>query len=135
MSWLWIYLVTLVVFLAIDAVWLGLIAMPFYRAQIGPLLLDQPNLAVAFGFYALYCVGIVVFALRPALAGGGWQAALGYGALFGLIAYATYDLTNLAVLRGWTVTVALVDMAWGAILTGGTAAIAFLLATRVLRLA
>jgi uncharacterized membrane protein len=123
------YAATLVVFLAADALWLGFVARDFYREQLGALMSPNPNLAVAAGFYALYVVGVVYFAVAPALNAGGWTTALVSGALFGLIAYATYDLTNLAVTKGFPATLALVDMAWGAALTA-TSAVAGYLITR-----
>ena len=115
-------------FLVIDLLWLGVLARGFYRDNLGALLTDQVNVAAAIGFYLLYIAGIVIFAISPAFESGSWRTAALFGALFGLIAYATYDLTNLATLRDWPVTVALVDLAWGTVLTGLTATAAFLLA-------
>ncbi len=102
---------------AIDALWLGVIAKKFYSSQVGKLLLDNPNMIAAVAFYVIYLVGVVVFVVNPALEKGSWQYALGYGALFGLVAYATYDLTNLATLKGWTMKLVAVDLVWGAALT------------------
>lgn len=116
-------------FLALDALWLGVIVRDFYRGQLGELLAPNPNLVAAGLFYALYVVGVVYFAVWPALGAGSWATALLNGALFGLIAYATYDLTSLAVTRGFPMTMAVVDMAWGATLTA-VAAIAGYLAAR-----
>ena len=109
------YFITLIVFLVLDAIWLGLIAQPFYQAQIGFLLAKQANLAAAGVFYLLYVAGLVTFVVEPALRAGTTpgRAAL-RGAFFGLVAYATYDLTNLATLDRWPVAVTAVDMAWGA---------------------
>lgn len=115
------YLATAVVFFTLDFIWLGHIARDLYRREIGPLLLEQFNLPVAGGFYALYVAGIVVFAVWPALNNASWQTALGLGALFGLMAYGTYDLTNLATLKGWTVNMVLMDVSWGTALTGTSA--------------
>ncbi len=89
----------------IDAVWLTVVANKFYKSQIGSLLLDKPNFAAAILFYLIYVVGIVVFALSPALEDNSWKMALGLGALFGFVAYATYDLTNLSTLKGFPVKV------------------------------
>lgn len=116
------YLATMAVFFAIDFVWLGIVAKGFYREQIGPLLLDDFRVGYAALFYLLYGVGIVVFAVLPGLKSDSLLTALGFGALFGLIAYSAYDLTNLATLKGYTTTVAFVDMAWGTLLTGVSAA-------------
>ena len=115
------YCVTLVAFLFMDFIWLARVARDFYAGQIGPLLLDQPRLGVAAGFYCLYVVGIVVFAVMPALKGNAPGTALVFGALFGLIAYGTYDLTNYATLKEWPLLVVVVDMAWGAFLTSVSA--------------
>ena len=106
-----------VIFLGLDFLWLGQVTPGFYRRELGPLLLDQPRLGIAAGFYLVYVVGIVVFAVMPALASGGIWRALLLGGLLGLIAYGTYDLTNLATLKGWSATVVAVDMVWGTVLT------------------
>ncbi len=115
------YAATLVLFLIIDGIWLGVVARSFYVQQIGNMLRPAPNFGVAGLFYALYVVGILVFVVFPALNHGTWVTAALYGALFGLIAYATYDLTNLATLEGWPVVMSVVDMVWGAALTATVA--------------
>jgi uncharacterized membrane protein len=115
------YGVTVVAFLFIDFIWLGYVARGFYAGQIGSLMLDQPRLGVAAAFYLLYVIGIVVFAIMPALKADSARTALMLGALFGLIAYATYDLTNYATLKNWPVPVVIVDIAWGAVLTAVSA--------------
>jgi len=115
------YCVTLVAFLFMDFIWLARVARDFYAGQIGTLLLDQPRLGVAAGFYCLYVVGIVVFAVMPALKANAPGSALLFGALFGLIAYGTYDLTNYATLKEWPFLVVVVDMAWGAVLSSVSA--------------
>ena len=123
-----LYGCTLAVMLPLDLLWLGLVARGFYQSQLGPLLLDRPALVPAVAFYLLYAVGIVIFALAPAVADGRPSTALLYGALFGLFAYATYDLTNLATLRGFPPAVAVVDVAWGAAVTAASAWAGFSLA-------
>ena len=115
------YVASLVVFLAIDAVWLGLVARNFYADQLGGLMRDDVNFLAAGGFYLAYVAGIVFFAVAPALADGSWPRALLSGALLGLLAYGTYDMTNIATLKGWPVAMSLVDMAWGTALTGSAA--------------
>jgi uncharacterized membrane protein len=115
------YVATALVFCMLDFIWLGFVAKGYYQSQVGGLLLEKPNLAVAAAFYALYIVGVLVFAVVPALDAGHWGRALLYGALFGFFAYATYDLTNLATLKGWSAGVALLDLAWGAAVTGAAA--------------
>lgn len=119
------YGATMLVFFAIDFVWLGVVAKDFYRERLGALMLEQVNLPVAAVFYLIYIVGIVVFAISPALQGGSWKTALMLGGLFGFIAYGTYDVTNLATLRGWPVSVVIVDMAWGTVLTGVSATLGY----------
>lgn len=111
------YIASVVVFLAIDFVWLSTATRFIYQPQIGHLLADQPNLVIAAAFYLVYVVGVVVFAVLPAANAGNWLMALGLGALLGLVAYGTYDFTNFATLRDWPPLVTFVDLAWGATLT------------------
>lgn len=105
----------------IDAVWLSVVANKFYKSQLGPLLLEKPNMIAAVAFYVIFVIGVVVFAVMPALAAGSWKLALGLGALLGLVTYATYDLTNLATLKGFPVKVVIVDLIWGVVLTATVA--------------
>ena len=119
------YGATLVAFLAIDFIWLGFVATRFYREQLGHMMLEKPLLGVAFAFYALYALGIVVFAVMPAMRDDAWRTAALLGALLGLVAYGTYDLTNFATLKGWPVTMTFVDMAWGMVLTAASATAGF----------
>jgi uncharacterized membrane protein len=111
------YLTVLVVLTAVDFLWLGLVALDFYKKEIGSLMLEKPRLEVAALFYALYAAGITFLAVQPALTAGEWHKALLFGALFGLCAYGTYDLTNLATLQRWSFRLTVVDMAWGTFLT------------------
>ncbi len=122
------YVATAVVFFGLDFVWLTR-ALGFYRGEIGSLLLDQPKLGYAAGFYLLYVVGIVALVVIPATTGGGWVQALLLGALLGLVAYGTYDMTNMATMKGYTLRVALVDMGWGTFVTA-IAAVAGTLVTQ-----
>lgn len=126
------YCITLFVFLVLDAIWLGLIAQSFYQAQIGFLLAEKANWAAAGVFYLLYAAGLVFFAVEPALRAGitPGRAAL-RGAVFGLVTYATYDLTNLATLDRWPIAVTAVDMAWGAVLGAATTLAAVWVGRRV----
>ncbi len=112
---------TAAVFFAADFVWLGVVAKTFYRERIGHLMADDINMPAAMAFYLLYVIGIVVFAVMPALQSDSWKTALVLGGLLGLIAYGTYDMTNLATLRDWPASVVVVDMAWGTALTGASA--------------
>ncbi len=126
------YISGLVAFLIIDFIWLKYIALSFYRDQIGHLMLDKPNLGIALLFYLVYVVGVVILAVNPALEKGQWTIALVYGGLLGLVAYGTYDITNLATLKTWPPIVAVVDMIWGTVLTASVATIAYF-ATSALR--
>ncbi len=111
------YVITLVVFMAIDAVWLTQMASRLYQPTIGHLLAPQPDLFAALIFYLLYILGMVVFTVKPAQVEPSLKAAAGRGALFGLVAYATYDLTNQATLQNWPWIVTLIDLVWGTFLT------------------
>lgn len=115
------YLVAAVVMVALDMLWLGIVAKSMYQQAIGHLMADEPNIWAAVLFYSLYAAGIVVFAVAPNAEVPGWSRTLLMGALFGLFAYATYDLSNLATLRNWPLRLALIDMAWGAALSAVTA--------------
>lgn len=121
------YVTTALVFLAIDYVWLSQVATRFYFDRIGHLLMDKPNLAAAGVFYILYVVGIVIFAVAPALRNESLATAITYGALFGFFTYATYDVTNFATLRDWPVVVVVVDVAWGTVLSAVSAAFGYTL--------
>jgi uncharacterized membrane protein len=121
-----LYLVTAMVLIVLDGIWLGIVAKDFFRSRLDHLMLPEVNLWVAAIFYLIYPIGILVFAASPALANGSWTTALTYGALFGFFAYATYDLTNLATLRDWPLSVVALDVSWGTLVTGVSAAAALL---------
>jgi uncharacterized membrane protein len=129
-----LYLVTLAVFFVIDMVWLGVVAKGFYRKHLGALLSPKVNWAAALLFYLLFIVGLVVFVIRPALAQGEPFKALLLGGFFGLISYATYDLSNLATLKDWPVIVTVVDLVWGTALGGLVSLTGTLLGRWLLRL-
>lgn len=116
-----VYAVTAIVFLGLDFIWLTRLAKSFYAEQLGGLLLESPRLGIAGAFYAVFVVGIVVFAVLPAQREGSFLTAAVLGALLGFIAYATYDITNYATLKGWPAAVVVVDIAWGAFVTGVSA--------------
>ena len=122
------YALTLVVFLALDFLWLGIVARGFYASQLGGLMRENINYLAAGGFYLAYVAGIVFFAVAPAIAGGSWGRAALSGALLGLLAYGTYDMTNLATLRDWPVAMSIVDMIWGGFITGMSATLGYSLA-------
>jgi uncharacterized membrane protein len=128
-----LYLITLAVFFLIDMVWLGVVAKGFYRKHLGPMMSPRVNWAAAVLFYLLFIVGLVVFAVRPALASGKSLQALLLGALLGLVSYATYDLTNLATLKDWPIVVTVVDLIWGAVLGGAVSLVSVLIARRFLK--
>ncbi len=111
------YLATLAVFVAIDLVWLGVVAKDHYRAGIGHLMGDGFNIPAAIAFYLIYIAGIMMFAVLPVAQSGDWTRAALLGAAFGFFAYATYDLTNLTTLKNWPLGLALADMAWGSFIT------------------
>jgi uncharacterized membrane protein len=122
------YFATLVAFVGVDLVWLGLIAKNFYRREMGELLAVPFNMPAAAAFYLLYPLGVVLFAIQPAFASSSWTTALLLGVALGAFAYGTYDLTSLATIRNWSAKLAVVDMAWGAVLTGVAAAVGYLMA-------
>lgn len=119
------YIRTLVSFLLFDGLWLGVVAKTFYRDQLGDLMSPNPNLAVAALFYLVFAAAIIVLAVRPGLEAGTVWAAVGYGAVLGFAAYGTYDLTNLATLKGWPVPLSIVDLIWGTVLTSVASAFGF----------
>ncbi|WP_282359192.1 DUF2177 family protein [Pseudomonas sp. PS01303] len=121
------YVATLLTFLLLDGIWLGLLMAPTYRELLGSLMLEKPLLLPAAVFYCLYVFGCVVFVVLPALS---WQWAVKRGALLGLVAYGTYDLTNWATLRGWSVQVTLMDWVWGMVATAVACAVGYLLVRR-----
>lgn len=112
-----VYLVIFVTMLVVDMIWLRLIAVSVYEQGMGDLLAESPNLVAAAAFYLLFPVGLLVFGVVPAETSSIWKAA-GMGALFGFFAYATYDLTNLAVVKNWPLGLSLLDMAWGTLVSG-----------------
>jgi uncharacterized membrane protein len=117
------YSIVLAIFLAIDFAWLSTAGRTIYVSEIGSLLRDRPNLAVAFLFYALFALGLLVFVIEPAVPAGLSKQVLILGGFFGLVAYATYDLTNLATLKGFTTRIAIIDMVWGTALSAGVTAL------------
>jgi len=121
--WLGIWAIAATLMIAVDMVWLTWLGRGFYMQEIGDILLDTPNLPAALAFYGLYSVGVVVIIIAPAIEAQSVLRALLIGILFGLVAYGTYDLTNLAVMKGFTIKIALIDMAWGGVVTGFVSAV------------
>jgi uncharacterized membrane protein len=123
------FLIALPVFFVIDMVWLVLVAKKFYQEQIGFLMRPDINWVAAIIFYLLFIAGLVIFVISPAVQKHSWIHAILYGALFGLITYATYDLTNLATLKDWPVLVTVVDLIWGSVLAASISLITYFIAT------
>jgi uncharacterized membrane protein len=112
-----LYFLTLLVFFAVDMIWLVLVARKFYSKHLGFLMASSPNWLAAILFYLLFIVGILVFVVLPGLESGSIRDTLLRAALFGLIAYSTYDLTNLATIKDWPIIITVVDMIWGTVLS------------------
>ncbi len=126
-----LYAIALPIFFAIDMMWLGVVAKNFYRSQIGTLMKSNPNWTAAIIFYLIFIVGLVVFVITPAVEKGSWTHALLFGALFGFVCYATYDLTNLAVAKDWPLLVTIVDLAWGAVLAASVSTATYFIASKI----
>ena len=127
-----LFLVALPVFFAIDMVWLAVVAKNFYQKQIGFLMKPDINWLAAIIFYLLFITGLAIFVITPAMVKQSWVHALLYGALFGLVTYATYDLTNLATVKDWPLLVTVVDLVWGSVLAASVSGITYLIANRIL---
>lgn len=119
------YIVTMIVFFAIDIAWLGFIAKKLYRESLGYIMADSTNWPAAIIFYSMYIGGILFFVLNPALEKGSMNYAILVGALFGFITYATYDMTNLATLKDWPLKITIIDIIWGTSLNALTAGVSF----------
>ncbi len=129
LQWIMIYMAAIAAFFLIDLVWLGVVAQGFYKAQLGPLLAERTNWPVALLFYLLYIAGLLYFVVQPGLDAGSWTSVAVRGAIFGIITYATFDLTCLALFRDFPYVVAAVDMLWGAVLAGSVSVVAWRVAT------
>lgn len=125
MNFLTLYLISFPVFFVLDLLWLGVIAKNMYKDQIGYLLSPEVRWGPAILFYFLYIAGLVFFAISPALREVDWVSSLLYGGFFGLVCYATYDLTNLATLKGWPMKIVIFDLLWGTCISGSTSLITF----------
>ena len=126
-----LFLIALPVFFLIDIVWLVLVAKKFYQEQIGFLMKPDVNWFAAIIFYFLFIAGLVIFVISPAVEKHSWVHALFLGALFGLITYATYDLTNLATLKDWPLLVTVVDLIWGTVLASSISLITYFIASKL----
>jgi len=126
-----LFLIALPVFFVIDMVWLVLVAKKFYKEQIGLLMKPDINWFAAIIFYLLFIAGLIIFVISPAVEKHSWVHALIFGALFGLITYATYDLTNLATLKDWPLLVTVVDLIWGTVLAASISVITYFIANKI----
>jgi len=124
------YVSTLLVILVLDGIWLGVLMSPTYKQMLGSLMRDKPLLGPAAAFYLLYALGVVVFAVWPSLAVGNVWRGVGYGAMLGLIAYGTYDLTNWATLVGWPPLLVFIDIGWGMVVSAVAAGAAVWITSR-----
>ena len=131
MIYLTSYLSTLVVFVLCDMAWLGTMASRLYRPTLGDIMRADVNLPAGVAFYLIYPVGLVFFAVLPALRSGSIAQAMLGGALFGFFTYMTYDLTNQATLRNWTTQITLIDAGWGTLLGAIAATAAFLVTAKL----
>jgi uncharacterized membrane protein len=128
MQFLKLYLMTLIIFFLVDIVWLGVISKKLYKEYLGHLM-GPVNWTAALIFYALFIAGLVFFVITPAIEKESLVYAITVGAFFGLITYGTYDLTNLATLKDWPITITIIDLIWGTFLNGATAGITYYVAT------
>jgi uncharacterized membrane protein len=126
-----LFLIALPVFFVIDMVWLVLVAKKFYQEQIGFLMKPDINWTAAIIFYLLFIGGLVIFVISPAVEKHSWVHALVFGAFFGLITYATYDLTNLATLQNWPLLVTVVDLIWGSVLASSISLMTYFIANKI----
>jgi len=126
-----LFLIALPIFFVIDMVWLVLVAKKFYQQQIGFLMKPDINWFAAIIFYLLFIAGLVIFVISPAVEKHSWVHAVLFGALFGLITYATYDLTNLATLKDWPLLVTVVDLIWGTVLAASISSITYFIAGKI----
>lgn len=126
-----LFAIALPVFFAIDMIWLGLVAKNFYREQIGSLLKQDVNWAAAVIFYMVFIAGLVTFVIAPAMEKHSWTHALLYGAFFGFVCYATYDLTNLSVAKDWPLAITVVDLIWGTVLAASVSTATYFIAVSV----
>lgn len=130
MNILYEYLSALVIFVAIDLIWIFTIVLKVYKKELGSVFLTKFKKIPAIIFYLLYILGLVIFVLNPAIQSSSFNFSLLGGLLFGLVSYATYDLTNLSTLKGWSIYISIIDIIWGAILTGIVSILVFYIFVR-----
>lgn len=134
MQFLKLYLITLVIFFLVDIVWLGVISKKLYKEYLGHLMAPNVNWPAALIFYFLFIAGLVFFVISPALEKESLMYAITVGAFFGLIAYGTYDLTNLATLKDWPLNITIIDLIWGTFLNATTAGLTYFVATNLFKI-
>jgi uncharacterized membrane protein len=133
-NYFYAYLTSLGVMAVLDAAWLGFIAPKFYKKHIGFLMADKPNWTAAIIFYLIFIVGLTLFVVYPGWQNGySWFKVAGLGALFGLVTYATYDLTNLATIKNWPTIVTVVDMIWGTFITASVSVVSVMVLKSVIK--
>lgn len=126
-----LFLIAAAVFFSIDMLWLGVVAKKLYRQELGFILSDEVNWIAALIFYAIYLVGVLHFAVIPALKEQSWLSALIQGAALGFLCYATYDLTNMATISKWPLKIVIIDIIWGTFLTASVSVVTYLLAMKL----
>jgi uncharacterized membrane protein len=126
-----LFLISLPVFFALDMLWLGLIAKNFYAKNIGFMMKSQVNWTAAIIFYLIFLSGLTVFVIGPAVEKNNWKDALVFGSFFGLITYATFDLTNLALIKNWPLNVTIIDLIWGVVLSSSVSIITYFIAIKL----
>lgn len=130
MKYISLFVLTMVIFFAIDMVWIGGIARNFYREKLNFVFTGEVNWIAAIVFYLIYIIGILYFVIIPGFTHHDWKTVLFNGAFLGFLCYCTYDLTNMATIKQWPLIVVIVDIIWGTILTGSVAVISYLLASK-----
>ena len=124
------FLIAFFVFLIIDIIWLVFISRNLYANQIGFLMKEKPNLLAALIFYLIFVIGLVVFVINPSLEKKSLLSLILTGALFGLVTYSTYDLTNLATIKNWPISITIIDLIWGSFVSSSTSLITYLIITK-----
>lgn len=127
------FVITFVIFMLIDLVWLGVVAKNFYRQQLGFIMTDDVNWVAAIVFYIVFIVGALYFVIVPAIEKGSWTYALTSGMIYGFVTYATYDLTNLATLKDWPLKITIIDLIWGTSLSTMTSVFSYLAITKFIK--
>ncbi len=131
-NFLKLYFIAVPIFFIIDLTWLGVIAKDLYQKHMGHLMRSTPNWSVAVIFYLLFIIGLVIFAISPAIRNNSWSYALLYGALFGFFTYMTFDLTSLAVLKDWPWKIVIIDIIWGVVLSSSVSVAAYFIAKNII---